>query len=110
MELPPNLSPEIEERLKKIAKAAVVPILIGGLLALETRGEKKKGHARYYPGGSFIIDILRDSKERGIRLSGKVINNDPNNLELEVDNLGTSDEEMEELEDMFVSEPSELAE
>lgn len=88
--------PQLERR-DKIAAGIVLGALAG--VAVYAKKEGRLGHARHYPGGSYIIDVIKSSKEKSIRISGVITNLNP--LKITVDKATHSDEELDEVEDVF---------
>lgn len=86
------------ERREKIA-AGIVLAALGTGAALYARKGDRLGHARNYPAGSFIIDVLKGAKERSIRLSGEIFSLDP--LRIEVDNVEHTEADLTEIEKVF---------
>jgi len=93
---------EQQDRLKVIAKRA---ILAAGALGLYTYRDEILGHARSYPAGSYIVEIVNDVREKSIRLTGRILSRDENNLELDVDkDSEISEKDESELDDQFSPE------
>lgn len=89
-------APRLERRDKIVA--GIVLMALGGAIEYARR-DGRYVHARNYPGGSFIIDVLKDTKERSIRISGALLSLNP--LKLEVDDSEHSDADLDEVEAVF---------
>ncbi len=85
------------ERREKIAAGLVLAALSGAILY--ARKDGRIAHARNYPGGSFIIDVLKETRQKSIRISGALLSLNP--LRLEVDDTEHSGAELDEFEEVF---------
>lgn len=86
------------ERREKIA-AGIVLAAIATKTAIWARKGNKLGHAREYPGKSFIIDVLEDGREQTIRIAGMIKSLNP--LRIEIDDREHTDVELDTVEELF---------
>lgn len=98
------LSPESAERLKKVAKFAVVPVL-GALTAKSIYERGQTEHVSYWEASqSLFIDLIHDGQKKVIRLSGVVRHGVTRDevLDIELDDREYTSLEIDELEGVFL--------
>lgn len=97
---------QTKERLKKIA-LFVIPGVLGAVAVKNIYKNGQTRHVSYWDASrSFFIDLLNDSKDATIRITGEVIRgqNDTQVQDVELDERQYTSEELKILEDGFLTE------
>lgn len=100
------LSEEHRERLKRVA-LATVPAVLGGMAVKNIRERAETRHVSFWQAsGTFLIDLLNEGREGGIRLSGIVhrrSESNPNDIDVELyEGFEFTDEKVARLEKAFL--------